>query len=93
MGLSVQKTTIKLINKLGLHARAAMKLSELATRFQSTIIIKYNQHEINAKSILNVMALAASCGATLDISASGDDEVSAIESITKLINNRFGEAE
>lgn len=86
-------TSITLINKLGLHARAAMKLSELATRFQSTIIIRYKNHEINAKSILNVMALAASCGSQLDISISGDDEERAMQRICDLINDRFGEDE
>jgi phosphocarrier protein HPr len=84
---------ITLINKLGLHARAAMKLSELATRFQSTIIIRHKNHEINAKSILNVMALAASCGSELGISISGDDEERAMKQVCDLINGRFGEDE
>lgn len=87
------KTKITLINKLGLHARAAMKLSGLATRFQSTIIIRHKHHEINAKSILNVMALAASCGSELDISVTGDDEKRAMDDICTLINDRFGEDE
>ena len=89
----MQKKTLRLINKLGLHARAAMKLSELAARFQSTIIIRHKKHEINAKSILNVMALAASCGSDLEVSITGDDEIDAMKKITDLINDRFGESE
>lgn len=82
---------ITLINKLGLHARAAMKLSELATRFQSTIIIRYKKYEINAKSILNVMALAASHGSELELTIEGEDETQAMKQIEQLISNRFGE--
>jgi phosphocarrier protein len=84
---------ITLINKLGLHARAAMKLSELAARFQSTIIIRYKNHEINAKSILNVMALAASYGSELELAIDGEDEAQAMKRIGQLINDRFGEEE
>jgi phosphocarrier protein HPr len=82
-----------LINKLGLHARAAMKLSELATRFQSTILIRHKNHEINAKSILNVMALAASYGTELELLIEGEDEAYAMKRLSQLIQDRFGEDE
>ncbi|MCH9770690.1 MAG: HPr family phosphocarrier protein, partial [Gammaproteobacteria bacterium] len=60
---------ITIINKLGLHARAAMKLINEASRFQSDIIIHYKNHKVNAKSILNVMSLGASKGAELTLTA------------------------
>ena len=89
----MQRKSMRLVNKLGLHARAAMKLSELAARYQSTIMIRYKNHEINAKSILNVMALAATCGSELELSTEGPDEQEAMAKITALIENRFGEDE
>lgn len=87
------KKTVTLINKLGLHARAAMKLSSLAARFQSTILLRYNGHEINAKSILNVMALAAACGSNIEICTEGDDEKAALDALDQLVQDRFGESE
>ena len=89
----MQRKSIRLINKLGLHARAAMKLSALAARYQCTILIRYKNHEINAKSILNVMALAATCGSELEVSTDGTDEQEAMSKITALIEDRFGEDE
>lgn len=84
---------LKIINKLGVHARAAMKLSNVAARFQSDIIIRYNDREVNAKSIMNVMVLAASHGAEIELRIAGDDENEACQAIEKLIQERFGESE
>lgn len=84
---------ITLINKLGLHARAAMKLVNIASRYQSEVILKYGNREVNAKSIMNIMALGASCGAEIELIITGADETEAMAAIVKLINNRFGEAE
>ena len=84
---------IKIINKLGLHARAAMKLVNLAGRFQSEIILIYQQREINAKSIMNIMAIGASCGHEVIVKTLGDDQDNALAAIEKLFNDRFGESE
>ena len=84
---------IKIINKLGLHARAAMKLVNLASRYQSEIILTYQQREINAKSIMNLMAIGASFGQDIIIKTTGEDEDAALSAIEKLFNDRFGEGE
>lgn len=84
-----QKITI--INKLGLHARASMQLIDRANRYQSSIHIRYNNHEIDAKDIMNVMALAVSKGAIIELIVSGPDEQQAMEDIVALIQKRFGE--
>ncbi len=84
---------IKIINKLGLHARASMKLVNLAARYQSKILIRYNLREVDAKSIMNVMVLAVSHDSIIELITSGDDEKEAMEAIEKLINDRFGESE
>ena len=86
-----QKVT--LINKLGLHARASMKLVSLAERYSSEILIKFNNREINAKSIMNMMVLAAANGSELTLNINGSDENEALKAILDLINNRFGEDE
>jgi phosphocarrier protein HPr len=87
------KTKIKIINKLGLHARAAMKMVSLAGRFESDIRLRYLDREVDAKDIMNVMVLGASQGAEIEIQISGADEQEAMEKITTLINHRFGEEE
>jgi len=84
---------ITIINKLGLHARAAAKLVTLASSYASSIKISRNGQEINGKSIMGVMMLAASKGTEIQLIAEGDDEHEAIEKLTELINNRFGEEE
>ncbi len=82
---------ITIINKLGLHARAAAKLVNCASAFRSTVFIERNGQRVNGKSIMGVMMLAASQGCSLKIDVSGTDECGAIEAIEKLINARFGE--
>ncbi|MSQ80095.1 MAG: HPr family phosphocarrier protein [Candidatus Methylopumilus sp.] len=84
---------IKIINKLGLHARASAKLTQVANQFESEIYIKKNDKKVNAKSIMGVMMLAASQGSDIKITTKGPDEKKAIESITALINDYFGEGE
>jgi len=86
-------TTITIINKLGLHARAAAKLVTLAAQFECDIQLKRNQRAVNGKSIMAVMLLAASKGTQLELVTDGVDEVAATEAILQLINNKFGEAE
>lgn len=87
------KKKIEIVNKLGLHARAAMKLVNLASRYQSNILIRYNNREVDAKSIMNVMVLAASYGKTIELITFGNDEKDAMKAIEKLIKNKFGESE
>ena len=92
-GECVVTQELEIINKLGLHARAAAKLVKLSSTFQSTIEIEKEGQKVNCKSIMGVMMLAASCGSNVIISASGDDEQDALDAVTELINNRFDEEE
>lgn len=84
---------VTIINRLGLHARAATRLVNCSSQFQSEIIIRKGTRSINGKSIMGVLTLAASPGTDLLIEADGADEEQALESIIRLINNRFGEGE
>lgn len=84
---------ISIINKLGLHARAAAKFVTLASTFSSHIQLSRNGRTVNGKSIMGVMMLAASKGTTLNVSADGTDEQEALDKIAELVNNRFGEGE
>jgi phosphocarrier protein len=87
------KKEVEIINKLGLHARAAALLVQEATKFDSEIFIEYKNQDVNAKSILGVMMLAASQGNVITLRVSGDDEDEALEAIEALINDKFGEGE
>lgn len=84
---------VEIINKLGLHARASTKLTQLASQFSSDIWIARNERRVNAKSIMGVMMLAAAKGSIITIEANGDDEQAAIDAIKYLINDYFGEGE
>ncbi len=86
-------TPITIINKLGLHARAAAKLSGLASSFSSQIQIEKSGRCVDCKSIMAVMMLAASKGTEVILHIEGADEVQAHEALTTLINNRFDEPE
>ncbi len=89
----MQSTSLTIINRLGLHARAAAKLSGLAENFSSDITIEKDGRLINAKSIMQIMMLAASQGTDILLSADGSDETAAIQAITELVNQRFDENE
>lgn len=84
---------ITIINKLGLHARAAAKFVTLASQFESAIQVARNGQKVNGKSIMGVMMLAASKGTILTVSADGPDEEAALAQIEALIQDRFQEAE
>lgn len=86
-----QTTTI--VNKLGLHARAAAKFVTHASRFDSEILLKRNDREVNGKSIMGVMMLAAAKGSTVELIIDGADESQAMQALLELIEDRFGEAE
>lgn len=84
---------ITIINKLGLHARAAAKFVSTASAFKSVITISKDGRSVDGKSIMAVMLLAASKGNVLQLTANGTDEEAALNALTTLINNRFDEAE
>jgi len=87
------RATVRISNKLGLHARASAKLTKLAGAFACDVHMSRNGRRINAKSIMGVMMLAAGPGTDVEIEAEGVDEARAIEALTALINDRFGEGE
>ena len=89
----MQERTITIINKLGLHARAAAKFVTTASSYSSDIDISRNGQRVNGKSIMGVMMLAASRGTELLIITSGADEVAAADNLENLIADRFGELE
>lgn len=84
---------ITIVNKLGLHARAASKLVSCASQFESDVFITRKENRVNAKSIMGVMMLAASKGVELALEIDGSDEVACRDALVDLINDRFGESE
>ena len=84
---------VELVNRLGLHARAAAKLVHVAARFRSQISVRHNDHEVNGKSILGLLLLAAPCGSRLELIAEGDDQEEALAALEALVAERFGEGE
>ena len=91
--VDVVTTNITIINKLGLHARAAAKLVKLCATFDADIDIEKEGQRVNCKSIMGVMMLAASCGSLVTLTATGDDADKASLAITDLFNRRFDEDE
>ncbi len=84
---------IEIKNKLGLHARAAAKLVHVAARFRSDIKLRKGDEEVDGKSILGILLLAAGRGTMLTVKANGDDEAEAVDAIEKLIDAKFDEVE
>ena len=87
------KQEIEIINKLGLHARASAKLSQISGQFQSAVFVTKLGKRVNAKSIMGVMMLAAGKGTTLTVETDGTDEAEAMAAVLALINDKFGEGE
>lgn len=87
------KQHIEVINKLGLHARAAARLVKEASSFDSEIMLCREGQEVNAKSIMGIMMLAASQGTRLQLKVNGVDEKTAVDSIVRLFLSKFGEDE
>lgn len=85
------EVTVELVNRLGLHARAASKFVQEASRFKAEIRVRHNDEEVNGKSILGLLLLAAPFGSRLVITAEGDDAPEALAALEKLVANRFGE--
>ncbi len=84
---------IEITNKLGLHARASAKLTQLASQFKSEVHLMRNGRRVNAKSIMGVMMLAAARGTTVTLETSGPDEGEALSAISALFADKFGESE
>jgi phosphocarrier protein HPr len=82
---------IEIINKLGLHARPAAELVKMAAKFKSEITIRRDDLEVNARSIMGVMMLAAEFGSTVVVRAEGPDEQEAVDALAKLITSKFRE--
>jgi phosphocarrier protein len=82
----------KIVNKLGIHARPAAEIVKTAGKFKSGITIVRDDLEVNAKSIMGVMMLAAECGATITLRATGDDAEAALDALCAVIANKFGES-
>jgi phosphocarrier protein len=82
---------VKIINKLGIHARPAAEIVKTAGKFKSDITIVRDDLEVNAKSIMGVMMLAAENGATIALRAIGDDAEAALDALSAVIANKFGE--
>jgi len=83
--------TVQILNKNGLHARPAAEIVKLAAKYRSEITISRDGTEVNGKSIMGVMMLAAECGASVVLRAEGEDAEQAIDAIATLIANKFGE--
>jgi len=90
---TMQTQTLTIINKLGLHARASSKFVQTAAQYQSEIWVSKGEKRINGKSIMGLMMLAAAQGSTIQIEANGADEAQAVQALTALINDYFGEGE
>ena len=82
-----------IINKLGLHARASAKLTQLASSFPCEVWLERNGRRVNAKSIMGVMMLAAAKGSTITIDTQGEQDEDALKAIQDLVADRFGEGE
>ncbi len=82
----------KIVNKLGIHARPAAEIVKTAGKFKSSITIVRDDLEVNAKSIMGVMMLAAEFGATITLRATGDDAEAALDALSGVIANKFGES-
>jgi phosphocarrier protein len=89
----MQQRDVEIVNKLGLHARASAKLTQLAAKYRSEVQMTRNGRKVNAKSIMGVMMLAAGKGATITIEVDGPDEGDAMTAIVALIGDCFGEGQ
>ena len=89
----MQKQTIVISNKLGLHARASAKLTQTAARYPCGVHLSRNGRRVNAKSIMGVMMLAAGIGSSVEIETDGEDEEAAMAALLKLFADKFDEGE
>ncbi len=89
----MQQREIEIVNKLGLHARASAKLTQMAGQFTAEVWITRDSRKVNAKSIMGVMMLAAAKGSVIAIETGGPDEAQAMAALVGLISEKFGEGE
>ena len=87
------RAEVEIINKLGLHARASAKLTQVASGFKCEVWLSRNGRRVNAKSIMGVMMLAAGKGSSITIEAEGDDAEAALAALQKLVADKFDEGE
>ncbi len=87
----MSERTVQIVNKNGLHARPAAEIVKTAGRFASEVTIVRDDLEVNGKSIMGVMMLAAECGSSITFRARGPDEIDALEALTLLVASKFGE--
>ena len=86
------ETEVEIINKLGLHARAALKFVETSSKHSSEVTVAIEGREVNGKSILGLMTLAAQKGTVLTIETNGEDEKELLDALRTLVSNKFGES-
>ncbi len=84
--------SVRIVNEAGIHARPAAEIVKIAARFRAEVIISKDGLDVNAKSIMGVMMLAAECGSSIVLRADGDEGQAAIDAIAEAINSGFGEA-
>jgi phosphocarrier protein len=89
--MTTEMTDFKIVNRLGLHARAAAQLVQVANRFVSDVTIAKDGNEVNGKSIMGLLMLAAPLGSTITVTVAGEDAIEAMKTIGTLINDGFGE--
>ncbi len=89
----MQQREVEIVNKLGLHARASAKLTQLAAKYQCDVSLSRNGRKINAKSIMGVMMLAAGKGSRVLLETDGPDETEALDAIVALVGDYFGEGQ
>jgi phosphocarrier protein len=82
---------VTVVNQLGMHARAAAKFVHLATRYEARVKVARDRREMDGKSIMGILLLAAACGSTITISAEGTDERDAVDALVALVESGFGE--
>ena len=83
--------TVKVVNQLGMHARAAAKFVHLATKYDARVRVARDRREMDGKSIMGILLLAAAQGSTITISADGSDEQDAVAALAALVESGFGE--
>jgi phosphocarrier protein HPr len=83
--------SVMVVNQLGMHARAAAKFVHLATRFEARVRVARDMREMDGKSIMGILLLAAARGSTITITADGDDEIAAVAALATLVESGFGE--
>jgi len=86
------KVIVRILNDTGLHARPAAEFVKVASRFKSSILVSKNDRQVNGKSIMGVITLAAEKDSELTIEAKGEDAEQALQALARLVNNHFNEA-